>query len=85
MQVAVAGCVELLNHGVVTSAQPKPPSIRAKWLSELTSLLIVIAAVVGARSSLADHYYAPTGSMQYTLMDHDRVIVNKMAYGFRIR
>jgi signal peptidase I len=66
------------------SAQPKPPSIRAKWISELTSLLIVIAAVVGARSSLADHYYVPTGSMQYTLMDHDRVIVNKMAYGFRI-
>src|SRR6185295_8034649 len=42
------------------------------------------AAVTAARSSLADHYYVPSGSMQYTLMDGDRVIVNKMSYGFRI-
>lgn len=54
------------------------------WISELTSLAVVLAAVTAARSSLADHYYVPSGSMQYTLMDHDRVIVNKMAYGFRI-
>lgn len=65
--------------------QAKRPSSRAKWwISELTSLAIVLAAVTAARSSLADHYYVPSGSMQYTLMDHDRVIVNKMAYGFRI-
>jgi signal peptidase I len=54
------------------------------WISELISLAIVLAAVTAARSSVADHYYVPSGSMQYTLMDHDRVIVNKMAYGFRI-
>ena len=54
------------------------------WVSELVSLAIVLAAVTAARSSLADHYYVPSGSMQYTLMDHDRVVVNKMAYGFRI-
>ena len=66
-----------------TSASAKPS--RAKWwISELTSLAIVLAAVTAARSSLADHYYVPSGSMQYTLMDGDRVIVNKMAYGFRI-
>jgi signal peptidase I len=60
-------------------------SSRAKWwISELISLAVVLAAVTAARSSLADHYYVPSGSMQYTLMDHDRVIVNKMAYGFRI-
>jgi signal peptidase I len=63
----------------------KPAQSRAKWwISELISLAIVLAAVTAARSSLADHYYVPSGSMQYTLMDHDRVIVNKMAYGFRI-
>ncbi len=66
------------------SAQPKPPSIRAKWISELTSLIIVLAAVVGARSSLADHYRVESGSMEYSLMTYDRVIVNKMSYGFRI-
>ena len=72
-----------LNRAV----QPKPSrrTSRAKWwMSELISLAVVLAAVTAARSSLADHYYVPSGSMQYTLMDHDRVIVNKMAYGFRI-
>jgi signal peptidase I len=64
---------------------PKATTSRAKWwISELISLAVVLAAVTAARSSLADHYYVPSGSMQYTLMDHDRVIVNKMAYGLRI-
>jgi len=69
----------------VTSPGAGEKPSRAKWwVSELTSLAIVLAAVTAARSSLADHYYVPSGSMQYTLMDGDRVIVNKMAYGFRI-
>jgi signal peptidase I len=67
------------------AAEAKATTSRAKWwISELISLAVVLAAVTAARSSLADHYYVPSGSMQYTLMDHDRVIVNKMAYGFRI-
>ena len=45
---------------------------------------MVLAAVIGARSSLADHYRVESGSMEYSLMTHDRVIVNKMAYGLRI-
>ena len=63
----------------------KPASSRARWwISELISLAIVLAAVTAARSSIADHYYVPSGSMQYTLMDGDRVVVNKMSYGLRI-
>ncbi|HJR68446.1 MAG TPA: signal peptidase I [Gammaproteobacteria bacterium] len=53
-------------------------------MSEIISLAIVLAAVTAARSSLADHYYVPSGSMEYSLMPGDRVVVNKMAYGFRI-
>ena len=37
-----------------------------------------------ARSTLADHYYVPSGSMEPTLVPGDRVIVDKMAYGFRV-
>jgi signal peptidase I len=63
----------------------KALSSRAKWwLSEIVSLAIVLAAVTAARSSLADHYYVPSGSMEYSLMPGDRVVVNKMSYGFRI-
>lgn len=54
------------------------------WISEIVSLAVVLAAVTVARSSLADHYYVPSGSMEYSLMPGDRVIVNKTAYGFRI-
>jgi signal peptidase I len=62
----------------------KRPSRRAKWISELISLALVIAAVTAARSSLADHYRVESGSMEYSLMTYDRVVVNKMSYGFRI-
>lgn len=72
------------NANKPSTEEAKRPSRAKWWISELTSLAIVLAAVTAARSSLADHYYVPSGSMQYTLMDHDRVIVNKMAYGFRI-
>lgn len=57
---------------------------RSWWISELISLAVVLAAVTVARSSLADHYYVPSGSMEYSLLPGDRVVVNKMAYGFRI-
>jgi signal peptidase I len=53
-------------------------------MSELISLAVVLAAVTAARSSLADHYFVPSGSMEYSLMPGDRVIVNKMSYGVRI-
>ena len=58
---------------------------RKKWLkNEVGSLLMVLALVTAARSSLADHYYVPTGSMEYSLLPGDRVVVDKTAYGLRI-
>ena len=57
---------------------------KINWTAELISLAIVLAAVTVARSSLADHYYVPSGSMEYSLMPGDRVIVDKTAYGVRI-
>jgi len=53
---------------------------RSEWLPTL--LLIIMA--LAARSSLADHYFVPTGSMEYSLMPGDRVVVDKTAYGLRI-
>ena len=58
---------------------------RKKWIkSELFALGVTLALVTVARSSLADHYYVPTGSMEYSLIPGDRVVVDKTAYGFRI-
>jgi signal peptidase I len=55
-----------------------------RWISELIWLAAVLAAVTAARSSLADHYYIGSGSMEYSLMTNDRVVVDKTSYGFRI-
>lgn len=53
-------------------------------LSELAALLALLALMTAARSSLADHYFVPSGSMEYALLPGDRVIVNKTAYGLRL-
>jgi signal peptidase I len=44
----------------------------------------MIALMLGARSSLADHYHVPSGSMEYTIMTGDRVVIDKTAYGIRV-
>lgn len=58
---------------------------KKSWLkSELPSILLLILGIFAVRSSLADHYYVPSGSMEYTLMAGDRVFVSKVSYGLRI-
>jgi signal peptidase I len=58
---------------------------KKSWLrSELPSILLFLLGIFAVRSSFADHYYVPSGSMEYTLMSGDRVLVNKAAYGLRI-
>ena len=51
---------------------------------EILPLLVILMLVTAARSSLADHYYVPSGSMEYSLMPGDRVVVDKTAYGIRL-
>jgi len=55
-----------------------------KLTAELPQLILLVALVMAARSTFADHYYVPSGSMEYTLMPGDRVFVDKSAYGVRI-
>ena len=55
------------------------------WYSVRGAPLLGAGAVVtAARSSFADHYYVPSGSMENTLFAGDRVVVDKTAYGLRI-
>lgn len=55
-----------------------------RWLREAASLALLIAAILAARSTLADHYVVPSGSMEHTLYPGDRVVVDKRAYGWRV-
>ena len=56
-----------------------------RWLRvEATPLLVMLALLFVARSSFANHYQVPSGSMQPTLEPGDRVVVDMRAYGLRI-
>jgi signal peptidase I len=58
----------------------------ARWrrrVIEFRGIAFIILGVLAARSTLADHYYVPSGSMEHTLIAGDRVVVDKMAYGLR--
>jgi signal peptidase I len=60
-------------------------SVLPRWLrSEWVQVALFILLLFAGRSTLADHYHVPSGSMEYTLMPGDRVVVNKTAYGIRI-
>jgi signal peptidase I len=53
-------------------------------LRDLTSVLAAAAVALVARSSLADHYVVPTGSMLPTVQLEDHVVVSKLAYGVHL-
>lgn len=56
-----------------------------RWLrGEGRQLLFAVALLVVARSSFANHYTVPSGSMEYTLMPGDHVAVDMSAYGVRL-
>ena len=63
---------------------PRPRSRFRRIVREIAFLTVVVGLLLSARSSLADHYRVPTGSMIPTVEVGDRVIVNKAAYGLRV-
>jgi signal peptidase I len=64
-----------------TKAQAKPVPF---WRGEWASFALFVLLLTIARSSFANHYQVPSGSMEPTLMPGDRIAVNMMAYGVRI-
>jgi len=52
-----------------------------EWLRPLVALLVVLMSF---RSAVADWNDVPTGSMKPTILEGDRVFVNKLAYDLRV-
>jgi signal peptidase I len=52
--------------------------------AENKSLLIFFGLVLCFRSAVADWMYVPSGSMNPTIVEGDRILVDKEAYGLRI-
>lgn len=62
----------------VTSAQ------RTSKLREYLPLIAMVALMLVGRSSFANHYVVPSGSMESALVPGDRVFVDMTAYGVRV-
>lgn len=63
-----------------TSAAKATPWWRGEW----SSLVLMLLLLTLARTSFANHYQVPSGSMEPNLMPGDRIAVNMMAYGLRV-
>lgn len=67
-------------------ASPKTLKDRAQWFwREWVKPLLVVGLVLGSfRSAIADWNDVPSGSMKPTILEGDRVFVNKIAYDLKI-
>ncbi len=57
---------------------------RQLWRHEIRPLLILLLIGFSIRSSLADWNDVPTGSMRPTILEGDRIFVNKLAYDLKV-
>jgi signal peptidase I len=65
------------------SRNPPRKGVR-RFARDAAFFIALIGGSFAARSSLADHYYVPSGSMKPTVEIGDRIVVNKLAYGLRV-
>ena len=54
------------------------------WQQEIRPLLVLVLVLFTIRSSLADWNDVPTGSMKPTILEGDRIFVNKLAYDLKV-
>jgi len=68
--------------------KPQPKTLRARarhyWQKEIRPLLILALILFSIRSSLADWNDVPSGSMRPTIIEGDRIWVNKLAYDLKV-
>lgn len=77
------GVLQDLSVSATKSSSHRRSSV-VEWLRTALALSAVALSVSTARASLADHYVVPSGSMRPTLIEGDRIVVDKMAFGLRI-
>lgn len=71
----------------MNDAAPPPSRSRTVWhwlRTEGRSIALTLGLLMLARTSFANHYQVPSGSMEPTLLPGDRVAVDMSAYGLRI-
>src|SRR5271170_1702798 len=79
---------ERFNLFKVLSSMKQKTSLKQKWdyflKKEAKPLLITVLVLFVFRSAIADWNDVPTGSMKPTIIEGDRVFVNKLAYDLKV-
>ena len=57
--------------------------VQRTWRQWRLTVFFIVFIVIPAKSSLADWYWVPTGSMNPTILEGDMIFVNKAAYDLR--
>lgn len=60
------------------------PGARRIWRDWLRPIILIVAIATSFRSAIADWNDVPTGSMKPTILEGDRIFVNKLAYDLRV-
>lgn len=63
---------------------PETSARQTSKLREYLPMIALLALMFVARSSFANHYIVPSGSMESALVPGDRVFVDMTAYGVRV-
>ena len=58
--------------------------VRQYWRKDILPLLILVVILFSIRSSLGDWNDVPSGSMNPTIIEGDRLYVNKLAYDLKV-
>ncbi|NTV04675.1 signal peptidase I, partial [bacterium] len=61
-----------------------PTSPLARRLRSWLPLLVVVLSALSFRSAVANWYDVPTGSMQPTIYEGDRILVDRTAFSLRV-
>lgn len=86
---AAAGGVSAVPSGTNPAAPgaatlPPKRSFKRFFREQVWPLAVLILVLMAARSTLADWNDVPTGSMNPTILEGDRIFVNKLSYGLKI-
>jgi signal peptidase I len=79
LQALCAGIAAVMRH----ASGPQPGWLMQRW-REYRALLLFIVLMGGFRSAWADWVYVPTGSMNPTILEGDRLLIDKHIYGVRV-
>jgi len=58
-------------------------SLKRLWSGWVKPVVLTLAVITPIKSSLADYNQVPTGSMKPTILEGDRILVNKLAYDLK--